>query len=85
MVQSAPHSNEEDLKWISWKDHPVPNDVKGIIIKYYHGVFSDRYDINTGKRKYNGIPMAWKFMDRKDPDSKSIQCSQDLFGMRATE
>lgn len=68
----------EDMKneWISFFDHPVPEDVKGILIKYDDGVFSDRYDPKTKKRKYREGKMilGWKFIERRDPNEKSVQC-----------
>lgn len=65
-------------EWISWFDHPVPEDVKGILIKYDDGVFSDRYNFETKKRKYREghMILGWKFMERSDPNKKSIQCNQ---------
>ena len=63
-------------EWISWLDHPVPDDVHGILIKYNDGVFPDRYEFETKKRKYReGKAISgWKFMERRDPNLKSIQC-----------
>lgn len=65
-------------EWISWFDHPVPDDVKGILIKYDDGIFSDRYDFETNKRKYREghMILGWKFMERSNPSQKSIQCNQ---------
>lgn len=62
-------------EWISWVDHPVPEDIRGILIKYDDGVFSDRYDYETKKRKYRERKMilGWKFMERSDPNKKSVQ------------
>ncbi len=62
-------------EWINWEDHPVPEDIRGILIKYEDGIFSDRYD-ETGKRKYREEKkiLGWKFMERHDPSKKSIQC-----------
>ncbi|MGH2566644.1 MAG: hypothetical protein ACRDE5_19140, partial [Ginsengibacter sp.] len=63
---------------ISWLVHPVPEDVKGILIKYDDGIFSDRYDFETKKRKYREghIILGWKFMERSDKNKKSILCNQ---------
>lgn len=64
------------MEWISWFDHPVPEDVRGILIKYDDGIFSDLYDHTTKKRKYREgrMILGWKFMDRCDPNTKSVLC-----------
>jgi hypothetical protein len=63
------------MEWISWNEHPVPNDVKGILIKYEDGVFGDRYDLETGERKYRDSKIVgWKFMVRRDLTKKTLQC-----------
>lgn len=61
--------------WISWVEHPVPNDIRGILIKYDDGVYSDRYDHETGKRKYREghAIIGWKFMERSDPNTMTSQ------------
>lgn len=60
--------------WIDWKTHPVPEDVRGIFIKYENGIYSDRYDHTTGKRKYKSYKiLGWKFIDRSDPNKKSVK------------
>ena len=52
-------------EWIPWAEHPVPEDVRGLLIKYDDGVFSDRYDYETKKRVYRNSPIiGWKFMER---------------------
>jgi hypothetical protein len=64
------------MDWIKWEEHPVPKDVRGILIKYSDGkIFSDRYN-EDGSRKFyeNSTPMEWKFMERTSPDQKSVQC-----------
>ncbi len=65
-------------EWISWFDHPVPEDVKGILIQYDDGIFSDRYDYHTGKRSYREghAILGWKFMERIDQSEQSVQCDQ---------
>lgn len=64
------------MEWIDWIEHPVPEDVRGILIKYDIGVFSDRYDIETGKRKYKegATIIGWKFIERRGVDQKSVLC-----------
>ncbi len=65
------------MDWIDWKIHPVPDDVKGIFIKYSDGIFADRYDHVSKKRKYRDSEIiGWKFMERRDPNAKSIQCEK---------
>ena len=67
------------MEWIDWKLHPVPEDVRGILIKYEDGVFADRYDYETKKRKYREGKeiIGWRFMERGDPNDKSILCSNN--------
>ena len=61
--------------WISWEDHPVPDDVKGIIILYEDGAYPERRDHETGKRKYRDSKIvAWNFIPRSDPTRKTVQC-----------
>lgn len=61
-------------EWIPWNIHPVPNDVKGILIKYDIGVFCDRYD-EQGQRIYKSKEIiGWKFTERRTSSDKSIQC-----------
>jgi hypothetical protein len=64
--------------WINWNKFPVPEDIKGIFIKYEDGFTeADRYDYETKKRKYRDSKiMGWKFMERRDPNKKFVQCSQ---------
>ena len=63
-------------EWIDWDTHPVPNDVRGILIKYEIGVFSDRYD-SENKRVYKDSKIiGWKFLPRTDPNEKTILCKQ---------
>lgn len=64
-------------EWIEWDKFPVPEDVRGIFIKYEDGIYSDRYDFHTKKRKYrNSKIIGWKFIERKDPNERTIQCNQ---------
>ena len=68
------------IEWICWMHHPVPDDVKGILIKYSDGIYPDRYDSETGKRKYRHGQSneGWKFMERSDPNDKSIQARSEV-------
>lgn len=70
------------MEWISWQEHPVPDDVRGILIKYDDGVFPDRYDEATKKRKYRVGKdiLGWRWMERSDPNKKSIQCASEERG-----
>jgi len=64
-------------EWISWEKFPVPEDVKGILIKYEDGIFSDRYDFKTKRREYRDSKiLGWKWMERSDPNKKSVLCNQ---------
>lgn len=64
-------------EWIDWEMHPVPEDIKGIFIKYEDGIFSDKYDYETKKRKYRDKKiLGWRFMKRPDPEEKTIQCTE---------
>ena len=65
--------------FISWKEHPVPDDIRGIFIKYEDGFLDcDRYDRETKNRKYrDSAVIGWKFMERKDPNEKNIQCHRE--------
>ena len=67
-------------EWISWVDHPPPDDIKGILIKYTDGVYSDRYDFETKKRIYREgeAVVGWKFMERSDPTKKTHQPISDF-------
>lgn len=61
------------MEWIPWDIFPVPEDVRGILIKYEEGIFSDRYDYKTGKRKYRDSKIiGWRFMERLDPREKTV-------------
>ncbi len=62
--------------FISWKNHPVPEDIRGFFIKYEDGfVDCDRYDFYTKKRKYrNSQIIGWKFIERRNDEEKSILC-----------
>ena len=63
------------MNWIDWNEFPVPEDIRGILIKYEDGVFSDRYNHVTKKRKYRDSKIiGWRFMERSDPNAKTIQC-----------
>jgi hypothetical protein len=65
----------KEMEWIDWEKFPVPESVFGILIKYEDGIFSDRYDHKTGKRKYRPSKiLGWRFMERSDPNKKSVQC-----------
>lgn len=66
-------------EWVDWENHPVHDDIKGIFIKYEDGFIDcDRYYYKTKERKYrNSKPIGWKFMERKDPSSKTIQCQKE--------
>lgn len=63
-------------KWISWEDHPVPEDVRGFFIKYEDGaIWSDRYDHETKKRVFkekHGKVIGWRWMERSDPNKKTF-------------
>ena len=67
------------MNWISWIDFPPPDDIRGILIKYDDGIFSDRYD-EKGKRKFREGKeiIGWKFMERRDPSKRTIQCTKCL-------
>lgn len=66
-------------EWISWDKFPVPEDVKGIFIKYEDGVYSDRYCHISKKRKYRDSRIiSWKFMERTDHNQKSIKAIQEI-------
>ena len=60
-------------EWISWDEHPVPEDVRGIFIKYEDGVYADSYDYETKQRRYrNSKILGWKFIERRE--SATILC-----------
>ena len=60
--------------WISWKENPPPEDIKGLFILYDDDlVYSDRYDPITKKRIFKGNPIGWKFIPRRDLNEKSIK------------
>lgn len=65
-------------EFIDWEKFPVPEDVKGIFIKYEDGYIGcDRYDHETKKRKYRDSKIVgWKFMERTS--QKSIQCKTEM-------
>lgn len=63
--------------WINWEEHPAPEDVRGIFIKYEDGfICCDLYCRESKKRKYRSQKIiSWRFMERTDPNEKTIQCS----------
>ncbi len=63
------HQEKDDTElhqndWISWSEHPAPEDVRGFFIKYEDGIYVDESKI-----------LGWRFMDRRDPSEKTIQCN----------
>lgn len=68
-----------DEEWIDWYKHTPPEDIKGILIKYEDGfIDSDRYDFKTKKKKYRDCKiLGWKFMERGDPNRKTVQCKEN--------
>jgi hypothetical protein len=65
-------------EWIDWENFTPPKDVRGIFIKFDSGqVWTDAhfYGSNEYKSKTigNAKPIGWKFMQRSDPNKKSIQ------------
>jgi len=65
------------MTWIDWNEFPVPEDVRGLLFLYEDGsVYPDRYSPETKKRKYRDCKIVgWKFMERRNPNEKSIQCN----------
>ena len=66
--------------WIDWDKHPVPDDVKGVFIKYEDGfVETDRYFCETKERKYRDSKVvAWRFIDRRGKDENSVFSNIDV-------
>jgi hypothetical protein len=62
------------MEWIDWEKHSPPEDVKGFFIKYEDGFIGcDQYHHDTKCRKYrDSKPIAWKFMERRSKDEKSV-------------
>lgn len=66
--------------WIDWNKFPVPEDIRGIFIKYEEGIYSDKYDYETKKRKYlSSKILGWKFIPRRDPNEKSVRCDNKFY------
>jgi hypothetical protein len=65
------------IEWISYKDHPVPDDIRGLLFKYPDGsIFPDWYKEDSTRRFYNGIlPTHWIFMERRNPNERTVQAS----------
>lgn len=63
------------MEWVSWFDHPVPEDVRGILIKYDDGIRADRYDPVTKRRVHpeGKAILGWRFMERCDRSVKTVQ------------
>jgi hypothetical protein len=64
--------------WIDWNKHTPPDDIRGIFILYEDGIYVDRYDYETKKRKFRDSKIVgWRFMERGTINAKSIQCENN--------
>jgi hypothetical protein len=65
------------IEWISFEDHPVPDDIRGLFFKYPDGsIFLDRYYEDSSRKFHDGIlPTHWRFMERRNPNERTVQAS----------
>lgn len=68
-----------DCAWIKWEHLVPPKDVKGIFIRFDNEqIWTDAHFYGSPEYKAktigNAKPVSWTFMERRNPNEKSVQC-----------